>query len=543
MSSWSLTGILIELVLLVAHTRSTVQRITSSNSGLWALRHERALLLSAASVIQEELAFVEIRHARMHNALQPCHRLPNEVLKLIFEVGVPSPEDKWPTDEKKYIYWDPVAYQRHVATLSATCSRFRFVVVNTPNCWTYVRLDISQSHKTTPLDVLATRLARSQTLPFDLHIEVESGVRPSDGVIRGLSVILSAHAHRCRSISSFGLEADGDSGLFAPGIALDALQHVNIIWPGQSSNSYIISAVPFIDGIDGLRQQQLLSLKIYDESCCSHDIHDLPIPLRMSNLTRLWLEIPHGVALPDRILQACTALQHLCFGETRWMENALPAVERLPIALPALKSFRMSPGGVPVSDTPPMLAPELVQVRIPPHNICESYDTMFDPDYPRFPSLKRLEFPPSSLDPDTVIEYFREPHKLEELALTCVQCDVGHEKQRPHVISEILGSLSASGQKPGEHAGGHMRHVYMELDCMDSGSDDALVLASIRRLLMDLPEVNVHIYLRDGWIPSELKRWERFAGEHESRLKLFPNASLDLRWPDAWQGWSSRFMH
>lgn len=356
----------------MAHMESTVQRTISSNSTLWALKQECALLQSAASIIQDELASTELRHARMHNALQPCSRLPNEVLSLIFEVGAPSPEDKWPTDLEKSVHWVPTEYHRHVTNLSAACSRFHSIILNTPRCWTYVKIAMSTTHKSTPLHALAARLVRSQTLSFDLHVEVDDAYQPTDAVMRGFSALLSSHAHRCRSISSTGLEVDKASQLFAPEPALSALQHLDIKWREDNQEDSSIMCIPFAEG---RRQERLLSLKICDEP--NHGVIDLLFSTR--NITRLWLELPQGVDLPDPILQACSALQHLCYGETRWEDGEVWWDERSRTDIPNLTSFRISPNGVPSTVMPLMQAHNLVQIRIPPH-VCT--DTIFDPATP-----------------------------------------------------------------------------------------------------------------------------------------------------------------
>lgn len=80
-----------------------------------------------------------------------------------------------------------------------------------------------------------------------------------------------------------------------------------------------------------------------------------------------------------------------------------------------------------------------------------------------------------------------------------------------------------------------MRHIYVEIGYLIP-SEEALVLGSIRRLLLDLPKVNVGLYSLDN---PDLAPWVQLAAENQQRIKLFPETSLKLRWPDAWEGWSS----
>lgn len=529
---------------LEAHTDCNVPS-AKSNSVLWAVKQERALLQSAASIIQAELASVELRYARTYNALQPCHRLPNEVLSMIFEVGLPSQEDAWPaSDDQKILLWTCTQYLRHIKSLSVTCSHFRAVVINTPKCWTIVSIEVMNLQRTT-LDQVAACLARSETLPFDLFVNMEHDFQAGELMIRAFGILLAPHAHRCRSISSSQLDGHYAELLFPQETEFPALRHVDI---ECHHDNWVRRPQIWKSFLFGSCHRRLRSLRILDMDYHHHGVFQRPF--ETNNITRLWLELSDGVTCPNNILENFKALQHLSYSRTADIAHDVPLAGRAPTILPNLISFQLSQGLALRCEMPLIIAPELVQIRM--HYACypQRGETMFDPRFPRFGNLKRLEVPPFNFTPEVLLEYFQEPHNLEELALILSDTDdVVETKDQHRVISDIIGTLCMPSGATGELAGRLMRRVYFDIQIDDDAElQDSPIFASTQNLLFILPKVSVEVYVNyvsQTSVPFEKSlggAWVRkLSSSCNNRVKIFLRESLseELDWPNAWpNGWS-----
>lgn len=372
-----------------------LSRLTSSlRAQLYAVKEEEALIEEAASLLDERRIIAQAQGAHLQNALQPCLRLPHEVLSAIFEVGVPIPGNAWlhQNAPRNRVYESlHKEYESFLQSVSLTCATFRSILLRTSKCWVYMGLELTSSRHT-PLSVLETRLALSHPQPFELHLNIDLDDSFANS-FQSESTILSRRLHRCRSVtirnSGYGFAV---AHTLMSSAGLSSLEHMYAYWARDFEGTGGFRNIASLFPANSATIRPLLSLSLVDSI---PPLHNFSIALSqlhssLDSLTRLRLR---GIFLGLEVIQLlkrCAALEHFDWDSS---DEFFQPSDTTVIELPHLLSLRVVSSNLNIQ-LPPINAPLLEQVEIEEENDSPGRDEdedfpLLTPNQPHLPSLKR----------------------------------------------------------------------------------------------------------------------------------------------------------
>lgn len=492
-----------------------------SNSGLhsqlFEIRAEQRLMESALALLQEELATSRIRAARIRNALQPCHRIPTEILSAIFEVGAPNPEiSGWPGLDGS---WSLATYTQYRESISATCSLFRSTILRTPRCWANIRVPITGKAS---LQALEVWLQRSRPCEFALMVSIQhhSNTKHIEAFASQASVLLR-HMYRCRSLvinNTNGALSVLDA-LFQ-GALFSSVQH--LIFHSYQTSTAIEhnerqSILPNIQSM----HKPLHSLSIEHHPDRNIDLTTSLQQLSLRSLTRLRLWASADQLSVLRIIRDISRLEHFTWNAYGGATDSDMEI----LHLPYLKSLRLEDAARNLF--PSVDAPLLEQVVLPDFGgVVASLapDFMFRREQPHLPSLKRFAFSVSDeVSVDSIVNFIRSHPGLLELDF------------RNEIDSADLSLIAYAITMPTLSTGVD-RNAQLKKACFFLSDHTATeeyidpVVKAIEHLFINIPDIEIQ--LDDNMDLTSLPQIKIL---RKTRSLITDAFTLYHRWPDAWR--------
>lgn len=494
---------------------------------LRAAQQEETLIEKAVSLLEERRLVVQARKGRAHNALQPCLRVPEEILSMIFEVAAPTPANAWPYCRspitRKWYDWSLKEYESFLRSVGLTCSAFYSILLRNPRCWSFVDLTITSAKASTLLATLETRLIRSNPGLFDLFITTDL----DEALIRGVdsqSLLLGRHLHRCRSVTIFN---SGDF-LTIPIVLLSstplcALAHVFVDYSGAEDGprdiDYLLPAtnatVPLLT----------LSINNWQHSDAMFAPAISRLHPSVTALTRLRLcgNFPNTCVIP--LLRCCTALEHLEWTSGETSDEPDFAL----LELSCLKSLLIK-GFTAAHELPPIRAPLLEQVGL--LDMVENEETIisiFRPNQPHLPSLKRFWYRGALLPIDETKCFLQRHPTVEEL---CVE-----SKHTPRSFFSFVDSILAL--TVGRQGQNSLRLSWLALTIgrytrsIPNGDTNGIVVGALRRLVRNLSDARIYLNPQSDY----KQEVSEIIAESPNVAPAQQGAPLGLDWPSAWMDW------
>lgn len=325
------------------------------------LKRDSDMLHAAAELLKDQQLTLERLYACARNATQPIFRIPDEILSNIFEVGIPCSTDHWDPDwsprSARTVQFTPTQYMSQLASIGATCSHLREVVLNTPRCWTYVTFIASGLG--TRLAALETTLVRSRSCMFTLCLELRAkDFSPSTYACRAIASILLPHMNRCQTLLFVSHNLRDVLLSTIPMTPLQNVRHVTFDW--SDANDLGLDN----EGDEGLGQNpeetmhsliaaiatplQSIAIRHHSSQVMRRDFEDI----HAQCLTRLCLDVCMPLTHVVQLLQRCLLLEHLDL--TVDSENDESLELTLPLGnLISLRVFNPEGlGGLWILDTP-----------------------------------------------------------------------------------------------------------------------------------------------------------------------------------------------
>ncbi|KAF8319647.1 hypothetical protein DL93DRAFT_2225078 [Clavulina sp. PMI_390] len=470
-----------------------------------------------------------ITPSREHNSRQPILSLPTELLSEIFSLPVPIFAQPAPQHGPRGTEWTISEYKKYRLTLASTCSKFMFVIQNTPRCWTFVdvRLISDRTKGVTSSNALQSRLERSYPLAFDLVIGL---LLPRDADVLHyhepydvLHMILEPHLPRCRSISLLSNIRQLDSLRYLiGGVELPHLLHISYHWYNVvvDNNNLVLSILPTTKRLPPLLS---LSIRDYVENPLPTISIDLPLSC-LASLTRLSLTGWFSAGRVITLLKECLALQHLLWRGSHVQREEY--YEGTPLIFPHLRSLSLF--AHPMYFLPPIEAPLLEDIQFGrPSDAFGRPCFLLRSDQPTLPALRRVMWLELVHDVDAIAPFFRRHPFLEEIVLK--RCQFKHLEVALNALFNLPeAAANFNGGNPYLKRLGIYPPHSARLRIKDRGIplDDDQVLATLLQSVNRLGAADLEICLppllkgRPGMLPDE-EQWPKTAALCEQYPERF----------------------
>lgn len=496
------------------------------------------MITSALNLLQLEQASLKRQKACAHNKCQPICDLPDEVLTLIFEVGLPAPSEQWQRDprENPETQWTLRQYQEELWSIAAVCGRFRAVLLDSPNCWAYVSYLLDACTVSTAkkrLEALEIVLARSKGALFDFNLEVVTRGIDAIAPIEAASCILLPHMHRCRRIYL----KSNDRGADLPFLEnsahpLHSLQYLALDLFGDenwnSREEMDGKAGRTISSLAAAVTLPLLSLTLKT----GHFLNVRFEAIGTGLLTRLRIDGPCRIKGVAAILSSCQSLEHLHWAVQSMHEEPLPTNAPIPsISLQRLISLqtdahppRNLPSGISLD------APRLEQIICRSGDLSGDFIDIFDPKRASFPSLLRISLPYTlSNDPRLASFVRRHPHLVEVQLVT--------SSGPPSFLIATIDSLACCWGRPQHAPSPGLCQPSLELNTHTIYFSS--FIACIENTMRKTAHLQLRIHLGP---PKNLRDVARVVqcfekSKFAARVQIDPPQHLSDLWPDAWGIW------
>lgn len=492
---------------------------------LRASKEKEALIEQALSLLRKQRAAVRVRTARLHNTLQPCLSLPEEILSRIFEVNYPLPGNVWPNRPSRPSpsRWSPDEYNDFLQSVGQTCTMFRSILLRSSRCRGIVMLDLLED-QCTPLVALEAQLVRSHPHLFDLFINMDLD-ESCAGAFQSEASILAQHMQRCRSIvtnnDGYGIAI---FHALMSGASFSSLAHVSLSWTGapdeMPDNITIQSLLPG----DDHGAVPLSSLSISDSlySYVNYSSVFLRLHSLANSLTRLRLRGPFPAPSVVPLLGHCLALEHLHWGNI----NTSPQTDTALLNLPCLKSLELE-GLYAVAGIPSIHAPLLEQLVVKDDEEWETSPfTLFGSDQLPLLSLKRVSFRTTRPSADYCVSFLRKHTTIEELSL---RIELSAEK-----LGRLVDVLIMPADRNRSQPAVRLTKLTLAITCdLDNSVAPALYVGLLGRLRANLVATKFFLEIEYP-IPPAL---EGYLAANPSIKTPSKYRFIEYIWPDPWLSW------
>ncbi|KAF8294841.1 hypothetical protein DL93DRAFT_807172 [Clavulina sp. PMI_390] len=142
--------------------------------------------LQFLSNVSQELEKQRAKLYSIQNSSQPILAiLPVEILSYILEI-ISTRSDDYFLKQRFAGYHLPYRFRlsRSFIMMGLVCRKFRAIALSSPRCWRDILLVFQQNRLIVPLNVVAQRLARSGTTPFNIFISMTGNAQGESAPIR-----------------------------------------------------------------------------------------------------------------------------------------------------------------------------------------------------------------------------------------------------------------------------------------------------------------------------------------------------------------------
>lgn len=489
------------------------------------------MLHAAVELLKEQETVLERLNACARNATQPVFRVPDEILSNIFEVGTPGSSDHWDADWSprlaRTVQLTPTQYMSQLASIGATCSRFREVVVNTPRCWTYVTFIASGLG--TKLAALETMVARSKSCKFTLRLELRAkSFSPSTYTRHAIASILLPHMNRCQALLFVSHNLRDALPNTIPMTSLQNVRHLAFDWSGaidldidnegdenagQSAEESVHSLIAAI-----ATPLQSIAITRHTSQVMLRDFENI----NSQCLTRLRLNVCAPMAHVIQLLQRCLLLEHLDWT----VDSERDDTRELTLSLKNLVSLRIHNaerfGGLWILDTPCLEQIDLTGANENlPFDITNHFQAAL-------PSLARVALSEYSFAGHLAPFLLRHP-----LLSECVLDMSGYGDDDVDDICGALECLLAPFPGTTSIQGRHLQRLSLAFDSGTFVRNHQQIKCSLVLVMTELAELHVDVH---GVFIEVEPATVTDVGDVgvSARLSFNPAVSLLSRWPNAW---------